>query len=86
MYVCAYICENQRSVSDVFPKEPFTLLFKTGSLTGNWGLLSGLLIRQGWLVSKVQGFLLVSEPPPPVKLEFQAHVIKPRFYMGGDAT
>lgn len=65
MYVCAgkHICGSQRSVSDVFPKEPFALLFKTGSLTGNWGLLSGLLIRQGWLVSKVQGFLLVSEPP-----------------------
>lgn len=52
-----------RSVSDVFPKDTFALLFKTGSLTGNWGLLSGLLFGQGWLVSKIQGFLLVSEHP-----------------------
>lgn len=61
--IYAHICGNQRSVSDVFPKEPFALLFKRGSLTGNWGLLSGLLIKQSWLVSELQGFLLVSEPP-----------------------
>lgn len=81
--IYAHICGNQRSVSDVFPKEPFALLFKTGSVTGNLGLLSGLLIRQGWLVSKIQGFLSLS---PPLKLELQAHVIKPRFYTGRDAT